>query len=225
MRLLAPPTSKTPFSDHKLLHNRREVCGGNGQYFHLGHLFRTDVLLLRFDGVAGQSVEFFASLKAAIIEAANSVAQADAGEIAGFTRSVLEAGQIRQDLILYDNVPGGAGYVRSGSPIPGGHRLARALLDGCQCEKSCYKCLRTYRNQFEHKYLDKRLISSYLDNLIIINSAQEQARLAAYGADTQRYFGANPSLWLQRRIRSLSGDLSCSAIASTQATSLRVRLG
>lgn len=85
--------------------------------------------------------------------------------------------------------------------------LARALLDGCQCERSCYKCLRTYRNQFEHKHLDKRLIAFYLDNLIVINSAAEQARLTAYGADTQRYFGGNPSLWLQRRIRSLGGDL------------------
>ena len=87
------PTSKADFSDHKLLHNRREVCGGNGEYFHLGHRFHTDVLLLRFEGVGGQPGEFFASLKAAMIEAANSVAQAEAGEIAGFTRLVTEAGQ------------------------------------------------------------------------------------------------------------------------------------
>ena len=44
-------------------------------------------------------------------------------------------------------------------------RVARALLDGCQCEKSCYKCLRSYGNQFEHKLLDKRLIAPYLDSL------------------------------------------------------------
>lgn len=202
------PTSKAAFSDHKLLHNRREVCNGSGEYFHLGHRFHTDVLLLRFDGVAGQSEEFFASLKAAIIEAANSVAQAEAGEIAGFTRLVTETGQDRQDLILYDNVPGGAGYVRAvAAQFEEVMKVARALLDGCQCERSCYKCLRSYRNQFEHKLLDKRLIAPYLDSLIVANSVQEQARLAVFGADTQRYFGSNPSLWLQRQVVSQGGDL------------------
>ncbi|NCC31618.1 MAG: hypothetical protein EOM24_06265, partial [Chloroflexia bacterium] len=86
--------------------------------------------------------------------------------------------------------------------------VARALLDGCQCEKSCYKCLRSYRNQFEHKLLNKRLISGYLDHLIAINSPQERTRLAAFGQGAQRYCGTNASRWLQRMLRSSGGDLS-----------------
>jgi ATP-dependent helicase YprA (DUF1998 family)/recombinational DNA repair protein RecR len=202
------PTNKSPFEEHKLLHNRRQVCGGNGQYYHLGHRFRTDVLVLRFEGVPEQSEEFYASLKAAVIEAAGSVAQAEEGELAGFTRTILENGQMRQDLVIYDNVPGGAGYVRKvAAEFSEVLSVARALLDGCQCEKSCYKCLRSYRNQFEHKLLDKRLISGYLDRLIAINSPQEQTRLAAYGRGAQRYCGTNASLWLQRMLRSSGGNL------------------
>jgi ATP-dependent helicase YprA (DUF1998 family) len=202
------PTNKNPFEDHRLLHNRRQVCGGNGQYYHLGHRFRTDVLILRFDGVPEQSDAFHASLKAAVIEAAGSVVQAEEGEIAGFARAIVENGQTYQDLVIYDNVPGGAGYVRKvvanfGDVLT----VARKLLDGCQCEKSCYKCLRSYRNQFEHKLLDKRLIAAYLDQVIAINSPEEQARMAAYGAGTQRYCGTNPSLWLQRSLRASGGDI------------------
>ncbi len=43
------------------------------------------------------------------------------------------------------------------------------MLDGCQCEKSCYKCLRSCENQFEHQLLDKELIRPYLDHLVALN--------------------------------------------------------
>lgn len=98
------------------------------------------MLILRFQGEPDRSDAFYASLKAALIEAASSVVHAEAGEIGGFTRTVSVEGEVRRDLILYDRVPGGTGYVRKAASHFGAVlRVARSILDGCQCEKSCYK--------------------------------------------------------------------------------------
>jgi hypothetical protein len=202
------PTNRSPFEEHKLLHNRRQACGGNAERYHLGYRFQTDVLLLHFEGTPAASEEFFASLKAAIIEAANTVVGAESGEISGFTRTMQVDGEVQRSLVLYDSVPGGAGYVRkAAAQLAAILAAARTLLDGCQCEKSCYKCLRFYENQFEHKLLDKSLIQPYLDQLLMLNSATERTRLAAYGTESQRYCGSTPSAWLQRKYRTSGGGL------------------
>ncbi len=200
------PTNRNPFEEHKLLYDRRNACGGNSDRYHLGYRFQTDVLILRFEGVAEPTEEFYASLKAALIEAATSVVHAESGEISGFLRKVKVEEETRCDLILYDNVPGGAGYVRKvASRFEEVLHVARTVLDGCQCEKSCYKCLRSYENQFEHKLLDKRLIQPYLDYLIGLNSKEEQAKLASYGPGSRRFLGAHSSAWLQRKCRTANG--------------------
>lgn len=200
------PTNRSPFEEHKLLHNRRQSCGGNAERYYLGYRFQTDVLRLQFHGSTAASDEFDASLKAAVIEAANAVVGAESGEICGFARTVCVDGAASRELVLYDSVPGGAGYVRkAAASLEAVLAAARAMLDGCQCEKSCYKCLRSYENQFEHILLDKRLIQPYLDHLLVLNSKQEQARLAAYGAGSLRFCGSNPSAWIQRQCQTAGG--------------------
>jgi hypothetical protein len=215
------PTNRSPFEDHKLLHNRRQSCGGNAERYHLGYRFQTDVLILDFEGVAHASDEWYASLKAAIIEAANSVVQAEAGELAGFLRTVNVDGEARRNLVLYDSVPGGAGYVRkAAADLAAILSIARGILDGCQCEKSCYKCLRSYENQSEHRLLDKRLIQPYLDHLLMLNSEEEHIRVAAYGAGSQRFWGNAPSGWLQRGWNARGGSLIaiCSTIDNSEVS-------
>jgi Phospholipase D-like domain at C-terminus of MIT len=41
----------------------------------------------------------------------------------------------------------------------------------------------------------------------MLNSATERTRLAAYGMESQRYCGSNPSAWLQRKYRTSGGGL------------------
>ena len=61
-------------------------------------------------------------------------------------------------IVLYDNVPGGAGLVTQLEHESVFHEMlrnARARVRGnCGCDASCYGCLRSYRNQFVHPYLD-----------------------------------------------------------------------
>jgi SNF2 family DNA or RNA helicase len=181
---------------------------GNALKYHLGYRFKTDVLILHFQGVSEPSDEFYTSMKAAIIEAANTVVGSEGGEIRGFSQTVIKDGQNHCDLILYDSVPGGAGYVKKTAvQIDAVINSARALLDGCQCERSCYKCLRSYENQFEHTLLDKSLIQPYLDELVAMNSEEEKARLTIFGEGSRRYCGKNPSSWLQRKCRETGESL------------------
>ncbi len=60
------------------------------------------------------------------------------------------------DVYLYDSLSSGAGYAVS---IAGSIRQmldgVKELLNGCDCESACYKCLKHYRNQHIHGMLDR----------------------------------------------------------------------
>jgi len=63
-------------------------------------------------------------------------------------------------IVLYDDVPGGAGLVAQLEDedlfIDALQRARARVEGGCGCDSSCYGCLRGYRNQFAHPYLDRR---------------------------------------------------------------------
>ncbi|MGE0677728.1 DEAD/DEAH box helicase [Pseudolabrys sp.] len=62
------------------------------------------------------------------------------------------------DLYLYDQAAGGAGFVKAAARDP--QRLVGAalkLLDGCTCDDSCYQCLRSYKNRYEHALFDRHI--------------------------------------------------------------------
>jgi hypothetical protein len=62
------------------------------------------------------------------------------------------------DLLLYDPMPGGSGLLQQ--MLNRWQELvaaARQILAGCVqgCDKACYSCLKTFRNQFHHPQLDR----------------------------------------------------------------------
>ncbi len=76
---------------------------------------------------------------------------------------------IEAEIYLYDTLPGGAGFAQR----VGGLGLvvfeeALRILEKCQenCDRSCYRCLRSYKNKFEHDLLDRHLGASLLRFLI-----------------------------------------------------------
>jgi hypothetical protein len=78
---------------------------------------------------------------------------------------------------------------------------ALALLDGCDCDDSCYQCLRSYKNRYDHALFDRRIGADLLRacfkgaTLAIEPSREDYAldRLAAdleeSGAATKRLDG------------------------------------
>ena len=70
-------------------------------------------------------------------------------------------------IVLYDNVPGGAGLV---ALLEHAEVFWEALTHAyervqghCGCDSSCYGCLRSYRNQFAHTHLDRRMALEFLE--------------------------------------------------------------
>jgi hypothetical protein len=62
------------------------------------------------------------------------------------------------DLLIYDPMPGGSGLLQQ--MLARWQELikcAKDLLAGCVqgCDKACYACLKTFRNQFHHDLLDR----------------------------------------------------------------------
>jgi len=67
------------------------------------------------------------------------------------------------EIILYDNIHGGAGFVKEGyenwSQVI---REAQEVCENCSCENACYDCLKSYNNQTYHERLDRRGVSKFL---------------------------------------------------------------
>ena len=73
------------------------------------------------------------------------------------------------EIYIYDTLPGGAGFVRRiGELGLGVFQAALSILEQCpeNCDRSCYRCLRSYKNKFEHDLLDRQLGASLLRFLI-----------------------------------------------------------
>jgi ATP-dependent helicase YprA (DUF1998 family) len=165
--------------DHPLEEKQR--CDGKAEGpFFLGHEFPTDVLLLRLrvaepvscgtantpdhSGPAVRSA--LTSLVEAIALAASRVLQIDEGELSGNWAPVLGGTNREVYVFLYDLLPGGAGYTRQVQD-----RLeevlteAKYILGECDCESSCYRCLRNYGNVILHPSLDRNLALAMLSHI------------------------------------------------------------
>lgn len=130
-------------------------CKGTLKPFHLGHHFMTDILEVKTNlPLLGDTPTF--SLLYALLDGASHALEIRRDDIDGtiYPQGLGEP----PALILYDNVPGGAGHVKR---IHENLRpVVEAALDRvarCECgeETSCYNCLRNYRNQFFHDILQR----------------------------------------------------------------------
>jgi hypothetical protein len=74
------------------------------------------------------------------------------------------------EIYLYDTLPGGAGFAKRIGTL-GLIMFERALhiLKACpdNCDRSCYRCLRSYKNKFEHGLLDRYVADVLLEYLLV----------------------------------------------------------
>ena len=72
-------------------------------------------------------------------------------------------------LVLYDDVPGGAGHVRRvNESLPDVFRAAYEHVKDCECgeETSCHQCLWHFRNQPFHHELSRGLAAEILRPIV-----------------------------------------------------------
>ena len=138
----------------------------------LGFKQATDTLHLKFSSTAhillpdADNSSFWLSLKYALLQGASRALQIERKDIDGllFPEPIPDPTRERwrQSIVLYDNVPGGAGNVkRIQEEITQVIAAALEVID-CDCEKSCYRCLREYGNQWEHHELDRTQVVGFL---------------------------------------------------------------
>ncbi|HZS79795.1 MAG TPA: DEAD/DEAH box helicase [Ktedonobacteraceae bacterium] len=154
----------------------RKTCSGTVRPFHLAYRLETDVLEIDLPGVSSDPEKYRVTLRNALVLGANLALQTEESEIGGFEREVLRSSLLQPQIVLYDDVPGGAGYVESLSRrLPQAAAAALERLEQCACLDSCYRCLRSYYNQNEHRLLDKRLVIETLRDMA------ESATIAGIG--------------------------------------------
>ncbi len=147
----------------------------------LGTDFISDVLLLRMkvDDPVTLRPELLSTRVAlrTLAEAMTIVAarrlELEAGDLQAEHRPALSPGGgrgLEAEIYIYDTLAGGAGFAHRVGEI--GVSLFKDvidLLEGCPagCERSCYRCLRSFKNRFEHGLLDRHLGASLLRYLVL----------------------------------------------------------
>jgi len=160
--------------------DRNQLCSGGrvAKGICLGTDFITDILLLaircdtpvRLPPGLLQTEIALRTVAEALADAACEVLGLELGEVqADFRAAMTASGQegLESEIYLYDTLAGGAGFSR----LAGDRAeevLAQALvtLEGCDCPVSCYKCLRSFKNKFEHDRLDRHLGADLLRYLL-----------------------------------------------------------
>jgi len=151
-----------------------ENCFGTLEHVSLGHEFKTDVLQLKFLLEPPQNdienVWFAYSLAYALLQGAAAVLEIPSNDLN--TTVAYSSDSAIPPIILYDNVPGGAGLVARLEEKDILHTCLEAAFErvngSCDCGEndSCYGCLRSYRNQFVHQHLKRGPAMHYLKMLL-----------------------------------------------------------
>ena len=169
--ILTQPLSRPfPTDDHELCPGR--VSG----HVVLGTDFITDIALFSFTldnpfTVFPGNAETASALRTvceAVAKAAGRLLQIESGEILAEYRPALTAnGAIGKEVevFVYDTLAGGAGFAPQLAHMT--ERLfeeALRILEDCpaHCDSSCYRCLRSFRNKIEHRFLDRQLGEQFL---------------------------------------------------------------
>ncbi len=147
------------------------ACNGQLSRVYLGHEFKTDVVKIELppEYTFRQQDELLSILYALIEGLSNAlnIARTDLDGCLYFSNQ-------QSALVIYDNVPGGAGHVRritdEDGVIEEMLQEAYKLVKNCTCggesgDAACYACLQNYNNQFFHDQLRRRYAIEFLESI------------------------------------------------------------
>ncbi|MER3405155.1 MAG: hypothetical protein C4289_08335, partial [Chloroflexota bacterium] len=166
-------------------------CKGEPVPLVLAHRFQADCLILNLPGREDTRSVGRRVLSPTVVTLAESL-RAGAGrllelepeELGVFVRNTHSGSPVEQ-IIFYETVPGGAGYLEEmAERLPEVARAAQEALYGHGCLKACYLCLKHYRNQSWHPLFDKDLVRDVLCSLASLEPVQPEE--AGYGAGAER---------------------------------------
>ncbi len=204
---------------------RRSQCDGyyNGQpcggklgrknVYTLGFKQDTDTLHLKFSSAPDiplpepDNLSFWLSLKYALLQGASRALQIERRDIDGVLFPDESGQQWRQTIVLYDNVPGGAGHVKRIEQEMRQVVAAALEIVDCDCETSCYRCLREYSNQWEHHLLDRNPVAEFLRAL----DADLQQNSPVDASGMYPVAAVNQTVWLWEQALNANEELILAA--------------
>ncbi len=203
-KLLGPHRKPYPDDDDKLICDRISPT----RHIVLGTDFITDIALFSMRVAAplklrpGHSSTAVAlrTVSEALAKAACQLLEIESGELMAEFRPALTPGGtsgLEAEIFLYDILPGGAGFSTQFADR-GLELFQRALylMKTCpeNCDASCYRCLRSFKNKFEHSLLDRHVGAELLEYLLngeqpAFNAERLRASTVLLYNDLQRQAG------------------------------------
>lgn len=142
---------------------------GPGSPYHLSHVFKTDVVQITFFISEAAEYEKILSVMYALLEGLSRELDIERTDLKGCLHLKNCNGRLLFSIILYDAVAGGAGHVRrlvtdDGKVFSRVLHSAYKVVADCDCEPSCYRCLRNYYNQRIHDLLNRNAAKVFLSH-------------------------------------------------------------
>jgi ATP-dependent helicase YprA (DUF1998 family) len=141
----------------------------------IGYQFETDVVILSFEYPDVAQHEEALSILYSVVEGVCKTLNIEKNDVSGCLNYHYNEYTRRgnYDFVLYDNTPGGSGYVkqiRDSSLMEDILREALRVVKDCDCggddlDSSCYGCLRSYQNQRYHDYLKRKYVVNFFEKM------------------------------------------------------------
>ena len=180
-----------PQAGHKTPYGRK--CSGQLLRCMLGHELIGEALALHIEDGDGLEVPddqiFHQTLSYAIVEGLSKALSIERRDLGVGVRHVNRGGRMRWEIMVLDNVPGGAGYVAQ-IMRPGAlekslrEALKIASCGNCPEESTCYACLRSMGNQSLHDRMKRGPVMHFLSALC----DRVGGSLGVFGVDIGRWF-------------------------------------
>lgn len=137
--------------------------------YQLSHDFKTDVVKLSFVTPESTSKNTMLSVLYAVLEGLSREMGIERTDLKGCLFQTKSNSFSGYSLVLYDGVAGGAGHVRrlvthDGSALKKVLKQALQVVGSCNCDSSCYQCIRNYYNQKIHDKLSRKKAAEFLEN-------------------------------------------------------------
>lgn len=180
----------TPKKAHRNSYGLPCKCNKLDRKF-LYHVFNTDVLIMEFDNPSNDENTMI-SVMYALLNSISKVLDIERSDINGCLKFSSSNSKVGYNIVLYDSVAGGAGHVRrlledKGESLTLIFEYAIQKLSICNCDSSCYNCLRSYDNQKFHDILDRNKALNFLkeykdkfvfDKLLVENNQEETIKIS-----------------------------------------------
>jgi hypothetical protein len=139
--------------------------------------FKTDVLQIRFSQLSSpppaiSDKVFWVSFLSSFLNGACRLLNIDQADLAGIYNRIPETHN-EAELVIYDRVPGGAGYLpRITDNLKVCLGAALDVVKNCKdpacidLDSACYACLRSYSNQFDWENLQRRPVIDWLSTVL-----------------------------------------------------------